>query len=67
MYVKIMKINAKPPSEAFGKTFTNYLSILGLLLCLYWQVEYSGAGIDWKANIQCIEEIFNAILVLPEL
>jgi hypothetical protein len=92
MYAKTMKIDAKRPSESFGKTFTNYLrglpsgamegggtvmaniwcrpgktGILGLLLCLYWQGEYSGAGNDWKANIRCIEGIFHAILALPKL
>ena len=43
-----------------GKT-----GIIGLLLCLYWQAEYSGAGRDWKANVQRIECIFNAILAQP--
>jgi hypothetical protein len=28
-----------------GKT-----GILGLLLCLNWQAEYSGAGRDWEGN-----------------
>ena len=45
-----------------GKT-----GIIGLLLCLYWQAEYSGAGRDWKANVQCVECIFNAILAQPNL
>jgi len=45
-----------------GKT-----GILGLLLCLYWQAEYSGAGKDWKSNVQCVEGILNAILAEPEL
>jgi hypothetical protein len=45
-----------------GKT-----GIIGLLLCLYWQAEYSGAGNDWKANSKRVEYIFNAILAEPEL
>ena len=40
-----------------GKT-----GILGLLLGLYWQVEYSGAGRDWENNMKCVESIFNTIL-----
>ena len=40
-----------------GKT-----GILGLLLCLYWQAEYSGAGCDWESNMKCVESIFNTIL-----
>jgi hypothetical protein len=45
-----------------GKT-----GIIRLLLCLYWQAEYSGAGHDWKANYKCVEYIFNAILAEPKL
>ena len=45
-----------------GKT-----GILGLLLCLYWQAEYSGGGNAWKSNIKRIEGIFNAILAEPDL
>ena len=45
-----------------GKT-----GIIGLLLCLYWQVEYLGTGCDWKANVQRVECIFNAILAQPDL
>ena len=45
-----------------GKT-----GILGLLLCLYWQAEYSGAGKDWNSNMRCVEGILNAILAEPEL
>ena len=45
-----------------GKT-----GILGLLLCIYWQAEHSGAGNDWELNIQYVEGIFNAILAVPEL
>jgi hypothetical protein len=45
-----------------GKT-----GIIGLLLCLYWQAESSGAGNDWKANIARVRYIFNAILGQPEL
>ena len=40
-----------------GKT-----SIFSLLVCLYWQVEYSGAGHDWNKNLKCMWNIFNAIL-----
>ena len=43
-----------------GKT-----GIVGLLLCLHWQAEYSGAGHDWDTNIKCVEAIFNTILTLP--
>ena len=45
-----------------GKT-----GILGLLLCLYWQAEYSGGGNDWTANMKCVEGIFSAILAEPTL
>ena len=45
-----------------GKT-----SILGLLLCLYWQAEYCGTGHAWKGNIKSVEQIFNAILSEPNL
>ena len=45
-----------------GKT-----GILGLLLCLYWQAEYSGGGKDWQANMKRVEGIFNAILTEPTL
>ena len=45
-----------------GKT-----SILGLLLCLYWQAEYSGGGKDLQANMKHVEGIFNAILAEPTL
>jgi len=69
MNAKLMKTDAKRPSDKFGKVFTDYLNglpstpsdiggavmaavwchpgktgILGLLLCLYWQAEYSGSG-----------------------
>jgi hypothetical protein len=91
-YAKIMKVDARPPSESFGKTFTTYLSryssdaedmagtvmsntwcrpgktgILGLLVCLYWQAEYSGAGNDWETNRERVECILNAILAVPDL
>jgi hypothetical protein len=45
-----------------GKT-----GILGLLLCLYWQAEYSGGGNDWQANMKRVEGIFSAILAEPTL
>jgi hypothetical protein len=45
-----------------GKT-----GILGLILCLYWQGEYSGTGNKWNTNIQCVKGIFNAILAEPKL
>ena len=92
MNAKILRIDAKGPSESFGKTFTDYLrqlppgtaevggtvmeniwcrsgktGILGLLLCIYWQAEYSGAGTDWESNVEYVENIFNAILAIPEL
>ena len=92
MNAKLMKTDAKRPSDTFGKVFTDYLNgllsttsniggtamaaiwcrpgktgILGLLLCLYWQVEYSGGGNDWKANIKRVESIFSAILAEPTL
>jgi hypothetical protein len=41
--------------------------ILRLLLCLYWQAEYSGTGPDWDSNIKHVENIFNAILEHPDL
>jgi hypothetical protein len=41
--------------------------VIGLILCLYWQAVYSGAGKDWRANIEHTERIFNAILAIPEL
>ena len=37
------------------------MGILGLLLCLYWQLEYSGAGLYWEGNVKHVESIFNAI------
>jgi len=92
MNAKLMKTDAKRPSDTFGKVFTDYLNgllsttsniggtamaaiwchpgktgILGLLLCLYWQAEYSGGGNDWKANIKRVESIFSAILAEPTL
>jgi hypothetical protein len=45
-----------------GKT-----GVIGLLLCLYGQAEYSGAGNDWNYNVKCIDSIFDAILAIPEL
>jgi hypothetical protein len=41
--------------------------VIGLILCLYWQAVYSGAGKDWRANIEHTKHIFNAILEIPEL
>jgi hypothetical protein len=41
--------------------------VIGLVLCLYWQAVYSGAGKDWHTNFKLIECIFNAILAIPEL
>jgi len=41
--------------------------ILGLLLCLYWQAEYSGGGNGWQANMKRVEGIFSAILAEPTL
>ena len=41
-----------------GKT-----GILGLLLCLYWQAEYSSTGKDWEGNVKQVESIFNNILI----
>jgi hypothetical protein len=41
--------------------------VIGLVLCLYWQAVYSGAGTDWHANFELMERIFNAILAIPEL
>lgn len=41
--------------------------IIGLLLCLYWQAEYSGAGHGWQANVKRVRYIFNAILAEPQL
>ena len=40
------------------------MGIVGLLLCLYWQSTYSGAGHDWDSNVKVVESIFNAILTL---
>jgi hypothetical protein len=92
VWAKIIKVDAKPPSDSFGQVFTDYLrglptsslkvggtvmtevwarpgktGVIGLLLCLYWQAEYSGAGKDWNDNIKRIDGIFNAILAIPEL
>jgi hypothetical protein len=89
MNAKLMNINAKRPTESFGKAFTVYLKglpsstmkkngtvmmeiwchprktgIIGLLLCLNWQVVFSGTGNDWKHNMQCVKDIFNAISVV---
>ena len=36
--------------------------IVGLLLCLYWQSTYSGAGNDYEDNLKRVESIFQAIL-----
>jgi hypothetical protein len=45
-----------------GKT-----GVIGLILCLYWQAEFSGVRNDWKANIKLVENILNAILAEPDL
>jgi hypothetical protein len=39
------------------------MGVLGLLLCLYWQVECASVGNDWMANIKVVEHIFNAIIL----
>jgi len=92
MNAKLMKTDAKRPTESFGQVLTDYLKglplsvlkiggtvmtqlwcrpgktgILGLILCLYWQAEYSGAGHDWNVNMKCVEHIFNVILAEPDL
>ena len=36
--------------------------IVNLLLSLYWQSTYSGAGHDWDNNVKVVESIFSAIL-----
>ena len=35
----------------------------GLVLCLYWQAEYSSARKDWEGNVKWVESIFNNILI----
>jgi hypothetical protein len=60
-----LKVRGTVMSEMWscpGKT-----GVIGLLLCLYWQVEYSGSGKDWEGNVKRVESIFNAILAIPEL
>ena len=60
-----LKVGGTVMSEVWarpGKT-----GVIGLLLCLYWQAEYSGAGNDWNHNVKCIDSIFDAILAIPEL
>jgi len=61
----ITTIGGSVMSEAWccsGKT-----GIIGLVLCLYWQAEYSGAGKDWERNIERVEGIFNTLIATPEL
>jgi hypothetical protein len=41
--------------------------IIRLLLCLNWQAVFSGAGNDWKHNMQHVKDIFNAISAEPDL
>ncbi|KAI0246681.1 hypothetical protein BJV78DRAFT_1157702 [Lactifluus subvellereus] len=41
--------------------------IVGLLLCLHWQAEYSGIGPEWKTNLKRVEHIFKAILAHSDL
>jgi len=41
--------------------------VIGLILCLYLQAVYFGAGHDWHANMKHVEHIFNVILAIPEL
>lgn len=45
-----------------GKTGT-----IVLLVGLYWQAEYSGAGETWKNNMKLVDKIFRAILDAPAL
>lgn len=45
-----------------GKTGT-----IVLLVGLYWQALYSGAGKKWESNLQRVETIFHSILNAPEL
>ena len=45
-----------------GKTGT-----LGLLLCLFWQAQYSGVGPEWNNNINSVKQILNAIILEPSL
>jgi hypothetical protein len=40
---------------------------IGLLKCLHWKADQSGTGLTWKANMKCVERIFNAILEHPDL
>ena len=45
-----------------GKTGT-----LGLLLCLFWQAQYSGVETEWNNNINSVKQILNAIISEPSL
>jgi len=68
-------LNSLPPStHQIGGTVMDQAwsrpgrtGVIGLLLCLYWQAVYSGAGKDWHANMKHVERIFNAILAIPDL
>jgi len=68
MNAKIMRINTRQPSESFGKTFTDYIKQLPPNTA---QVGGTVMENIWcrpgKTNIQYVEGIFNAILVVPEL
>ncbi|KAI0245018.1 hypothetical protein BJV78DRAFT_1159260 [Lactifluus subvellereus] len=65
-----------PPSvfKAGGKSVMTQVwcrlgrtGIVGLLLCLHWQVEYSGTRPEWKTNLKRVECIFKAIIAHPDL
>ena len=43
-----------------GKTGT-----LGLLLCLFWQAQYSGVEPEWNNNINSVKQILNYIGAIP--
>lgn len=45
-----------------GKT-----GVIGLLLCLFWQAEYSGVRPEWNHNIKTVQSILNAIISDPVL
>lgn len=41
--------------------------VIGLLLCLFWQVEYSCVRPEWNRNIKTVQSIFNTIISDPVL